>query len=224
MKVSASVMAHVSRAGMVNELVGQLDGDVDVVYDTLPPSRDREQRWGTAMRAWGAFDPTADFHVVIQDDAILCEDFLAGLSVAVSHVGRPAVVSAYMGAGRPVDRSVWRAQRLAARLGHSWAQMPLCYWGVAVALPTEVIPGLLGYRHNAQRNYDTRLARYFRDVVRLPTLYTVPSLADHRHGPSLVGHDVEGRRAANFITGSPLAVDWSRLPSGWHTQQQEESA
>lgn len=207
-------MAHISRAQLANNLLEQLDRPVDVVYDTDPPSRDTEQRWATGRRAWeAAADVGADWSLVLQDDAVPCQDLIAGLEAALSHLDRPAVVSAYLGAGRPVPNQVARAVRIAEDRHESWAQMVFCYWGVGICLPTEVVPDMLewatAYR---RRNYDTRVGQYVLKVLRWPAMYTFPSLVDHLDAPSLVTHSSPGRVAARFLQGSALDVDWSRLP------------
>src|SRR5690625_4165865 len=81
-RLSASIMAHPVRQAAAEELQASLDRPTPIIYDTNPvPSDDRAQRWATGRAAWEAHDPTADAHIVLQDDALVSEDFLAGLEV-----------------------------------------------------------------------------------------------------------------------------------------------
>src|SRR5690606_20533277 len=59
--LSVSIMAHPARAGFVSELAARLD-DAPVAWDT------DGVRWHTGRRAWELHDPTADWHLVVQDD------------------------------------------------------------------------------------------------------------------------------------------------------------
>ena len=209
-------MAHPVREDGVRRLLGQLDRDVPVIWDEVAePSKDPRQRWKVACRAWEEHDPSADFHIVLQDDALACEDLLAGLEEALDVLGPEGLVSAYTGTGRPDQYNVRRALRHAAEKGHSWMPTKSLCWGVAIIAPVSTIDDMLkwcSHRSKAQMNADMRIGRYYRDVLGWRTWYTVPSLVDHAEGPSLVGHDGTKRVAHQFHTGSALDVDWTRTP------------
>src|SRR5699024_3823256 len=102
MRLSAVIMAHPTRRANAARLKRRLGRGVSIVYDTVPePSTDPRQRWEVGKRCWQAADPRADRHLVIQDDALPCDDMLAGLARALDQVGRDGLVSAYTGTGRP---------------------------------------------------------------------------------------------------------------------------
>ena len=61
-------MMHPDREKFKPYLLDKL-GNVPVVLDN------KNSIWDTCQRAWAEFDPTADYHVVIQDDALVCDDF-----------------------------------------------------------------------------------------------------------------------------------------------------
>jgi hypothetical protein len=210
-------MAHISRTSFVDELVEQLGRPVHAIYDVDPPSREPARRWATGARAWtAAAADGAGWTLVLQDDAVACQNLLAGLELALDQLRAPAVVSPYLGAGRPVTIHVHRATDVADRLGHSWIRMGSLYWGVAIALPTRVVPEMLAWCSRAELRpvpYDMRISKYVREVLHWPAVYTWPSLVDHRDAPSLVSHSAPGRVAARFHRGSALDIDWDRLPS-----------
>lgn len=218
MRLSAVIMAHPVRKDSAEKVRDALDRPVDIVYDEVAePSKDPRQRWAVGKRAWQAHDPNADYHLVLQDDAVVCEDLLAGLESALDVIGPEGLVSAYTGTGRPDQYNVRRALRHATDKGHSWMPTKSLCWGVAIVAPVATIPDMLkwcGHRTKTAMNYDMRIGRYYRDKLKWRTWYTVPSLVDHAEGPSLVGHDGTKRIAHQFHTGSALDVDWSRTPPG----------
>jgi hypothetical protein len=208
MSLSVAVMAHPKRAPFVEKLLCQLP-DARVVWDV------RGDRWDTGRRSMLAHEPEADWHVVIQDDAILCRDFLAGVEAVLAHV--PQVpVSFYTGKCRPHGAAVANAVRDAKALGRPFVAMPGPLWGVAVALPVALIEAMVT---NCDRwpgilNYDARMATHFA-ASRIECWHTVPSLVNHRVGPgnpSLVpGRGSSPARVAHNWIGdrSPFDIDWS---------------
>lgn len=132
--------------------------------------------------------------MVLQDDAILCTDFLARSEDALANVPGPGVVSFYLGTGR-VEKRV--AQVLPS--DEPFVQMERLFWGVAIAIPTAMVPWMLerGEDYRRQRlQYDDRIGDAFKGCW-----YTNPSLVDHRDSPSLLGHDVNsrGRRVRHAV-------------------------
>ena len=116
MRLSASIMAHPARSGEVAELVAALDREVPIYWDNEgPPSGKADRVWRTARGAWELADPAADWHALIQDDALVCRDLLAGLELALEHVPPDAVVSGYLGTGRTVPIR-WEALARAAEI------------------------------------------------------------------------------------------------------------
>lgn len=215
MKLSASIMAHPVRKEYAEELQRTLDRPIEIIYDTNPaPSRNPMQRWATGRRAWEAHDPEADWHMVIQDDALACKDLIAGLEKALKVLGPEGLVSAYTGTGRPDQLHVRRALMHANAKGHSWISTRSLCWGVAIIVPVHTIHDMLAWCSEPGRmhmTYDMRIGRYYRDVLKWRSWYTVPSLVDHRDIPSLVGHG-DGRVAHNMHNGSALDIDWTRTP------------
>lgn len=196
-------MAHPTRADLVQELVQSLDRPVEVVWDRC------DSEWDTGRRAWLAHDPSADYHLVLQDDAVACRDLVAGLEAALEHVPAQAAVSLYLGTLRPDARRVSIAASQADTAGAAWVVMPDVKWGVALAVPTAVVSDMLATAEGSV--YDWGLRSYFA-VRRWPVWCTWPSLVDHRDVAGIVRHRVPpsgARRAHRFCDGSALDVDWS---------------
>lgn len=210
MKVSASIMAHPDRTEFVEELADSLDREVPVAWDNEgPPSGKGDRVWRTARSAWQMFDPAADFHVLIQDDALVCEDFLAGLEVALEHVPDHALVSMYLGQGRNVPARWGVMANKARTTGASWVRSYTLMWGVSLAVPTRFIPDMIKWcDRKAGMPDDMRVGRWFQRQ-KIDTWYTWPSLADHRRTESLTKHRQVERVAVHHHKGSALELDWS---------------
>lgn len=208
--LSVAVMAHPSRAAFVEELTPQLPG-AEVVWD------ERNDRWDTGRRSLLAYDSRASHHVVVQDDAILCTDFLAGVEAAVAFSGENPV-GLYTGRVRPHQATITPAVKGALAAGAPFLVAPGPYWGVALAIPTAHIDELVAWGdENPQiKNYDRRIGAWYDRVKSLECWYTVPSLVDHRpvkENPSLVKGRIGNRRAHRFCRGSALDVDWAAPPA-----------
>jgi hypothetical protein len=198
-------MAHKKRAHRIPELVERLGlTDDDVIWDR------RNDRWDTGRRAWEAVDQTADWGMVVQDDALVTRDLIAGLEKAAMFLPERCLVSPYTGTRRPVASRVERAVHAARAANASWIRMPSLNWGVAIMAPTDIITKMLPWcDKQTYPNYDRRIGRYAIDMLRLPTYCTWPSLVDHRDDDSLVGHG-RGRKAHQFLGEevSALSVKW----------------
>lgn len=206
-RISCAIMAHPSRADFIPSIVDTLDDVAQVVWD------ERNDRWDTGRRSMLAYDRKATHHLVIQDDAILCADLVAGLTVALNHVPADAPVGLYVGSLRPRYMQVDVAWQRARRSGSPWLVMEGPWWGVGVVVPTDQIRAMVswGDLHPEIANYDRRMARFFKERD-IDCWYTVPSLIDHRSGhPSLIPGRTGHRTARTFIGKgvSALSVEWA---------------
>lgn len=213
--ISVAVMAHRSRENLVAELAQSIDSDVvEVAWD------ERNNEWDTARRALLLGTKyIARYHVVLQDDALVCRDLVAGLDRALTRLDLPdavrpprnAAISLYFGTAKPYTGRVARTARRADDEGASWVTLPQLHWGVGLVVPTERLADIiaLGDRTHVLE-YDRRLSTVFRKLG-MPVWYTWPSLVDHRDAPSLLHHDHSEPRQAHRFEG----VDWSALGDWW---------
>jgi hypothetical protein len=208
-KVSASIMAHPDRGPEVFELVKNLDAEVSTIWDLNGPASGNADRiWGTARRAWLSYRATATHHVLIQDDAIVCPDFLAGLEQALEHVPETAIVSPYLGQASNVPARWERAAARATSGGARWIRSDTVMWGVCLVAPTAIIPEMVAWAdRRAGIPDDMRVGGYAKKLG-LEVWYTWPSLVDHRTIPSLTKHRARERVARRFHGGSALNLDW----------------
>ena len=203
--VSVAVMAHPRRASYVDELVDQLDRPSTVVWDQI------NDRHDTGVRSLEAYDPAATHHLVVQDDAVVCRDLIAGIERALLHCPADVPLCLYVGRVRPFHREIDRLVDLAGQEQASWLTMRGIYWGVGIVVPTGDIPELAGWFRSATiTNYDRRVSTWYQLQDRT-VWYPWPSLVDHRGDESLVDGHGSARCAHRFlgVDESALDVDWS---------------
>lgn len=210
MNLSASIMAHPDRADRVRELMAALDRPVAIGWDDEgPPSGSGDRVWRTARRAWELADPDADWHVLIQDDAVPCADLLAGLERALAFVPPDAVVSPYLGTGRNVPIR-WEAMaRAADTAGATWVRSQKLMWGVCIALPVKLIPDMIQYAETRAGVPDDMRVAGWAERRGHDVWYTWPSLVDHLQVPSLTKHKARERVARRHHEGSALEINWT---------------
>lgn len=203
MSLSCTIMAHPSREAMVDELLASLDRPVSVTWDRI------NDRHDTGIRSIEAFDPACSHHLVLQDDAVICGDLIAGVERALRYIPQDEPMSLYVGKVKPFAREISRA--VAQADGASWLTMQGIYWGVGIVLPTVDIPDLAAWYRTAGRhvkNYDRRVSTWY--ALRDATVwYPWPCLVDHRDADSLVRGHGRGRFAHSFLEGSALEADWT---------------
>lgn len=212
MKLSISIMAHPVRESFVHELQKSLGRTVPVAWDDEgPPSADKQRRWRTARRAWELHAPSADWHITLQDDAIVCRDFLSAVKEALAHVPGDGIVNTYWGEPWLAHRGMRALFQKAKMRRASWIGLDVVGSGVSIAAPVDTIPDMLKTcDQDTMCNYDARLGHYYHGTLGWMIWNTMPSLTDHRETESLVGHGSADRIAANFHRGSGLQLAWDR--------------
>jgi hypothetical protein len=197
-------MAHPKRAEWAEQLAAKLG--CPIVWDEIGSP------WDTGRRALLTTDPAASHHVIVQDDAIVCEDLPAALEQAVAYAGqRP--IGLYLGA-RPHHRRVRLSTKMADKRGRPWIAMDRAtVAGVASAHPVTLIEQLAAFNYRDSRSWDSRYSAFYRELGVTPW-FTWPSLVEHRPGPSLLPNHPKGRTAVRFLgeNTSALGIDWSRSP------------
>lgn len=210
MRLSASVMAHPDRGEQVTGLLAALDRPATIYWDSEgTPSGNGDRVWRTARGAWSVADPDADWHVLLQDDARPCADFLAGLERALAFVPQDAVVSPYLGTGRNVPIR-WEAMaRAADTAGACWVRSTKLMWGVCIALPVALIPDMIKYADSRAGVPDDMRVAGWAEKRGHPVWYPWPSLVDHLPIPSLTKHKARERVARRWHSGSALEINWT---------------
>lgn len=176
---------------------------VSTIADTA-----KEGVWATARRAWSAGLQTrgskVTHHLVLQDDAGLCRNFVAHVTAALT--ARPEHPVSFFANRKTIDE--------ARAVGAHWALIPDGTWGVAPCLPVGLIQPFLSwceeFIEEDFRHDDTRLSMFCL-VHKLPVWCTVPSLVQHLEPrASLLGNG-NSNRVARWFERDPGAVNWADL-------------
>lgn len=201
--LSAVVMAHPKRTAMAKRLSKRLG--ISVVWDQ------QNSVWDTGRRALLARDPEATHHLVIQDDAVASRGLLAECERLLAHVPADTPVSLYMGRYRHQPRlfSMEGLVEQARLQGASFAVFGGPWWGVGVIVPTGHVEAIVAHGDRSRHpNYDIRIAQYYASK-RIDCWYTLPSIVEHRSGPSLVGRRGSRRHASWYHNGPLSELEWT---------------
>lgn len=202
MSVSFTIMAHPARGLFVKNLMREIpSAEVCWAEDDI--------EWNTGRASWELHDPHSDWHVVVQDDALVCKEFEATVTKALAACPE-GPVSLYAGKPFPEADRVGQSIARAKAAGKHWFTMQGPVWGVCIAAPTKMIGDLLEHAEgNGVDPYDLKLATTF-GRWGMPCWYSVPSLVDHRISPSMVNNlKVLDRQAHEWIGyHHGLKIDW----------------
>jgi hypothetical protein len=206
--ISVATMAHPKRKDLALDMQREHIAGTEIIWDRA------NNEWDTGRRALLAFDEGCRWHVVLQDDAVLCPDFSTVMFRALwnAHDGP---VSFYIGKPRPYPREVNRAVSRALEKKRSFLEMRGPIWGVATAFPSDSICDMVYWCDRQEDpNYDSLLQSYWMEQGDKQCWYTLPCLANHNWKvPSLLpGHGLDARREAHVW--KPDEVRTSYFDSG----------
>ena len=144
-------------------------------------------------RAWTLYDSGADYHCVIQDDAIVCDNFFPRAEAVLKKAhGLP--ISFFFAQSKFYKK--FKAEREATgAICHK-----ALYGGVAICLPVSLIPAMLEhYDADHVPMDDHRIGRFLLDN-HIDIYCPIPSLIDHRVGNMSVCHkSVSETQASEYI-------------------------
>lgn len=166
MRLSVSIMMHPSREWLLPYLKQKL-GDVPVSMDT---------GFGlieNCRRAWLLHDPTADYHVVIQDDALVCDDFYTKAEEVLKKANGSPVSFFYC---NPVGYRKFK--RFADKEGYILGKA--LAGGVALCLPTAHISNMIALYDTLKFPCDDHRVGHYIVKNSLQWFAPIPSLISHR--------------------------------------------
>lgn len=215
MTISAAIMAVPSRHKQAYELYKQLRKMpfewVTIVEDEIA-SGTHESEWQNGKNALLQGVGKADWHLVVQDDAILSPGFYDNLQAAISTVPQKTLISLYTGTSRPLGPRVKRAVDKVK--DETWLSYWLLMWGVGILIPSSHIEPMLDFVSDRSEPYDTRIGIFYQRN-RLPVYYTMPSLVNHDDdlGTVIPGHGTEpGARVAHRFATGPVIFNKQVIP------------
>lgn len=177
MNINYIVMAHTNRKAYVPPLLDQLPKDTQVSWDNGDLGLVKAH-----IQAWELYG--GDYTCVIQDDAILTDNFLEKaqyhVNQCVQNYGRIAL-HFYLRKSPKFSKKVkkWKQE------GRDHVVMKNLHAGLAICLPSEIIPDMLDYfKSEHLKSGDKRINKYLRKEE-IPVYFPLPSLVEHRNLPSL---------------------------------------
>lgn len=211
MKISVTVMAVPSREPQAEYLRTILSympfSDVSVVYDEAYKGN-HDSEWQNGKNSLLAGLGKGDYHVVIQDDALLTPHFYENIEGAIANCpGGKALISLYTGKARPFPKRITAAVEKAYHA--TWLRHYMLIWGVGIIIPTDHIEPMLEFVEDYTEPYDTRIGMFYQRNM-LPVYYTMPCLVDHDDelGTAIPGHGTEpGARVAHKLATG--VIQWN---------------
>lgn len=156
--------------------------------------------WWNAKRCWThALTMDSTHHLLLQDDVVVCDDFVKGL---------PSVIAAY-----PDDViSLFAMPRKGfSAMNRRWGECEGT-WGCGIVMPKELIRDFLEWEEaNVRPEFkhdDSRISLWCvktKRTVKVP----FPNLVDHLTMKSTLGNSWSKPRVSeNFLTSPISAIDW----------------
>lgn len=199
--ISLAIMSHPDRAKSAEKLLREVSAmpfiQPEIIYDEI------RDEWDTGSRSLRYGVGKADWHVVIQDDAILTPSFYDNVLGATQNVPTKSVISLYVGTARPFGDRVKQAVDKA--YSATWLSHMLLLWGVGIVIPSDHIEPMLEFVADREEAYDIRIGIFYQRNM-IPVYYTMPSLVDHDDDlGSLLDHgNGDQRRVAHRLATGPI--------------------
>lgn len=183
-------MAHPRRKEWAEALAQELG--CPIAWD------DDSKVWSTRKKALLLAPEDSDFHVVIQDDAILCDNFK---DKAEEFIGehKDNAVQLYFGNKGKEDQN-----EIAQAYENGYLKRRFLSWGVAVGTPTAWIPEMIRFGDGYPAWQDDTKIKYFLAHKGYQTVFPIPCLVDHRRmreNPTLTGCADSDRHSLHFVDG-----------------------
>lgn len=204
MKLSVTVMAHPLRKEYADKLHSKLSSqgfyETAIIYDN------GGGEWDTGVRSLKSH-ADSDWHIVIQDDAIISDTFYDNALQAILNIPEPTLLSFYTGTVRPYRSKFIIGVNNANQEQASYLSYNTLCWGVAFAIPTKDIDTMLDFVSSSRLLYDARIGSYYQKTWQ-NVYYINPSIVDHNWElPSLTGHNIVLKRVAHHY--DPGIVEWN---------------
>lgn len=167
-------MAYHTRSHYIPYLQKKLGGNIPVAMDN-----GEKGLWKNCKDAWLMYDPTADWHLVLQDDSIVCDDFIKRSKELLNQVGyQNYIISFYAGVRMKshLDKAISNGHNKVAHFKITNEN--------ALCMRTKYIQRMVNYCDNRNAKTDKYIQSWARrNGIRI--LYPIPSLIDHRSDTSI---------------------------------------
>ena len=164
---------------------------------------DKDGRWGPGvnhMRAWILGNTTkCDWICVLEDDAVLCTEFLKHAEEALRNAPSP-LVSFYLGTNYPSNKAARAEAEVSAAVEaeRDWITLPSLNHGVCIALRQEHVNSMIEYATKSKRPIDEAINEWSQ-MRRIKTSYPTYSLVDHLDEDILITNSQRSDRQERLL-------------------------
>lgn len=183
-----------------------LSTGADIIVDPIGDGSERSAT-DNHVRALQFADPSADWVVVLEDDAVPIDDFTSVLHRQLSEIDNDKIVSLYLGKQRPpsIQPTLQRTIESAPE-DTSWLVTRNLYWGVGVCIPGVFVDSISEHVLTSSHPWDSSVGRWAL-TNSVEVWYSWPSMVDHLDEETTINHaDGMGREAGRraWLTGKPI--------------------
>jgi len=235
-KLSISVMAHPSRSQFFDYLKTRLGADVPFSIDQ------KNCLLENSKASWRLYDPKADFHVVVQDDCVVCDNFKERVIEFITE--REAERIQQRKPPQGYNFFLKQATNEPIRYENGFYSDNCTRAGLAICLPVSLIePMLVEFDKQHSRHDDDRISMFMRKHG-YRVVFPVPSFIDHRIELESLAKNVVGNAAYKFIDNCEPTIpkiihqlwvgprpaptkwmdSWKRYNPGWEYRLWDEKA
>lgn len=202
MAIAHGVVAHLSRYDMATDLALYLGADV-LSFDF----EEQGEQWNHQHVLECLYQTGADWLTLIEDDAILCTDFLDREFHALEGLKPDHLVSWYLGTGQWAhEYSVLQKKFLGRKIkeaedkGYEFIEGNRLWHVVAFSVPRRYAIGVLKAMRSSRESTDWAIGEWC-TATKTKVLYEYPSLVDHRDDDSILGNGSGAPRKAWRFAG-----------------------
>jgi hypothetical protein len=204
-KVSISIMAHHSRVKLyiprLIKAIGE-EYDVKVAIDYVSSGA-----WQTARRAWMLFDDDSTHHILLQDDVMVCKNFMLATHKICKAYNNHCIT--FHSHRKIADEALEK--------GLNYAKFHYVT-GQALCMPVEKIKQFVAWSDkfvDDKLRYDDSRLSMFNTIHQYEQVITVPNLVQHFYGGSILGTPTNNKQARTYPGDEfdALSVNWSRTKS-----------
>jgi len=187
-------MAHPSRKSLVTSLLVNLKPiKAQVAWD------EKNNIWDTCRRAWKLHDPGSDYHLVLQDDSILCHNFHSKLQSLIDSFcfDNKYLFSLYIG-----NRKQFRVEVDSLRPNGGILKKKNIHHEIALMFPTIHINQMINFVDSLKPVND-KLINHYVLLQGMEVIIPIPTLIQHANEPSLhnLNHSVYSNRKSIWFAG-----------------------
>lgn len=171
-------------------------GDVPFSIDGTRKTFKNIGVWENCKRAWKMRNPRAKYHLVIQDDAIICDNLIERIEDLIKKTPRDYAYQLFF-----VGELATRVEEKTKSEREGFIIRTNLDSGVAIMLPTHMIDHIMAMAERNNTNIDDANIGYALNRIGMKIVYPVPCFIDHRsckETPTLISR-VETERVSKYF-------------------------